>query len=191
MANERKKVTTPIFRVSFPNVFTPSAFEPGQAPKYGVSMLFTPAQFSDADKKAWQAMKDLANEVSMDGFKKKLNDLPPNFKKPFRLGEEKEGLDGYGKGVIFVNATSKMKPGLIDRDKTVITDQEAFYAGCYARATVVAFHFDNKGKGVAFGLNNLQKVKDGESFSGRVDAAEDFEADLEEGGSTAEDDPLA
>lgn len=188
--NERKKVTSPIFRVSFPNVFTPSSFDGGPA-KYGISMLFTPAQFTDADKKAWQAMKDLANEVSVEAFKKKLNDLPANFKKPFRLGEEKDGLDGYGKGVIFVNATSKMKPGLIDRDKTVITDQESFYAGCYARATLVAFAFDNKGKGVAFGLNNIQKVKDGESFSGRTDASEDFTDDLAEGESQAEDDPLA
>lgn len=187
---ERKKVTTPVFRVSFPNVFAPSSFEGGDA-KYGVSMLFTPAQFSESDKKAWAAMKALANEVSMEKFKKPLKDLPANFKQPFRKGEEKEGLDGYGAGVIFCNATSKMKPGLIDRDKTVITDQEAFYPGCYARATVTAFAYDNKGKGVAFGLNNIQKVKDGESFSGRVDAAEDFGDDLEEGASQAEDDPLA
>lgn len=190
MAQERKKVVTPIFRVSFPNVFTPSSYD-GGPPKYGVSMLFTPAQFTDADKKAWEAMKALANEVSQEAFKKKLNDLPANFKRPFRKGEEKEGLDGYGPGVIFVNATSKMKPGLVDRNKQDILNQEDFYAGCYARATVVAFAYDNKGKGVAFGLNNLQKVKDGESFSGRVDASEDFEDDLSEGASMTEDDPLA
>lgn len=190
MAEARKKVTSPVFRVSFPNVFNPSSFD-GGPPKYGVSMLFTPASFSESDKKAWAAMKALANEVSMQAFKKALKDLPANFKTPFRKGEEKEGLDGYGPGVIFVNATSKMKPGLIDRDKTVITDQEAFFPGCYARATLVAFAFDNKGKGVAFGLNNLQKVKDGTSFSGRTDATDDFDEDLEAGGSNAEDDPLA
>jgi len=187
---ELKKVTTPIFRVSFPNIFTPTSFDGGPA-KYGVSMLFEPAKFSEADKKAWAAMKALADEVSKNAFKKALKDLPDNFKKAFRRGEEKEGLDGYGPGIIFVNATSKMKPGLIDKDKTIITDQESFYAGCYARATVVCFSFDNKGKGIAFGLNNLQKVRDGEAFSGRTDASEDFDDDLEAGASTAEDDPLA
>lgn len=188
---EYKKCVTPVFRVSFPNVFTPSAFEAGAVAKYGVSMLFTPAEFTEADKKAWAAMKLLANDASMAQFKKLLKDLPPNFKQPFRLGEEKEGLDGYGKGVIFANATSKMKPGLIDRDKSIIADAEHFYAGCYARATVVAFAFDNKGKGVAFGLNNVQKVRDGARITSRTEASDDFEEDLGPEASSAEDDPLA
>ena len=188
---EYKKVVTPVFRVSFPNVFQPSAFEPGATPKYGVSMLFTPAQFSDKDKAAWKAMKDLANEVSMAAFKKLLKDLPANFKQPFSKGEEKPDLDGYGAGVVFANATSKLKPGVVDANKQPILAAEDFYAGCYARATVVAFAYDNKGKGVAFGLNNLQKVRDGESFSGRTGAEDDFEDDLEGGSTAAEDDPLA
>lgn len=188
--SEMKKVTTPVFRVSFPNVFKPASFDGGE-PKYGVSMLFDPSKFSESDKKAWAAMKALLDEVSMARFKKRAKDLPDNYKKGFRKGEEKEGMDGYGPGIIFCNATSRMKPGLIDRDKTVITDEEQFYPGCYARATVVAFAFDNKGKGVSFGLNNLQKVRDGDAFSARTDATEDFDEDLDADESMAEDDPLA
>lgn len=187
---DRKVFSTPVFRVSFPNVFTPGSFDNGP-PKYGVTMLFTPANFTDAEKKLWKAILDGLDEASMAKFKKRWKDLGDNFKKGLRKGEEKEGLDGYGPGVVFANATSKMKPGLIDRDKQPILDQEKFYPGCYARATITIFAFENKGKGVSFGLNNIQKVRDGESFSGRVDAQDDFADDLEPDASGDAEDPFA
>jgi hypothetical protein len=189
---DRKVLTTPVFRVSFPNVFIPGSFDNGP-PKYGVTMLFTPADFTDAEKKLWKDILAALDDASMAKFKKHWKDLGDNFKKGLRKGEEKEGLDGYGPGVVFANATSKMKPGLVDRDKNPILNQEQFYPGCYARATITVFAFDNKGKGVSFGLNNLQKVRDGESFSARVDAAEDFGDDLEPDASSGKDevDPFA
>lgn len=171
---DRIKVVSPIFRVSFPAVFTAQAFEANQPAKFSVSMLFRPSQFSEDDKKKWKAMMKLANDVSMEKFKKLLKDLPANFKQPIRDGSEKPHLEGYGEGVKFGTASSKMKPGLVGPDRQEILSAEDFYAGCYARATLTCYAYDNKGKGVAFGLNNLQKVKDGESFSGRTDAAEDF-----------------
>jgi len=94
----------------------------------------------------------------------------------FRDGDEKSDLEGYP-GNIFVTASNKNKPQVIDQRKNHLTSEEAFYAGCYARASVIAFAYDNKGnKGVSFSLQNLQKVGDGESFTGRKAAQDEFDA---------------
>ena len=168
-----KKVVTPIFRVSFPAVFEAKSFEQGP-PKFSVSAIWDPKLFTPAEKQLWAAMIGLADEVSLEKFKKKVDQLPGNFKKPVRDGAEKAGLAGYGEGKLFANLSSKMRPGLIGLDRQPILDAEEFYPGCYARATITAYAYDNKGKGVAFGLQNLMKVKDGERLDSRTDANEDF-----------------
>ncbi len=90
-----------------------------------------------------------------------------------RKGEEKAHLDGYGAGCMFASASSKQPPGVVDRNREAILEAD-LYAGCWARASVTAFAYDNKGKGVAFGLHNIQKLGEGVSFSGRIAADEDF-----------------
>ena len=176
---EVKTAVTPLFRASFVDgMFNKKQFGEGK-PKFGLTALWRPAQFTDAEKKLWAVMGELADEASMALHKKRVKDLPANFKKPVRDGLEKEHLDGYGAGVKFANMTSLQKPGLVDRNKKTITDQELFYAGCYARALVTAYAYDkNGGKGVAFGLVNVQKVKDGEPFSFHISAEESFDDDL-------------
>lgn len=173
---DKKSLVSPIFRVSFPHVFEARAAMGEGEPKFGLTAVWDPSKFSAKDKERWLAMQALANEVSMAKFKKKLKDLPDNFKKPVRKGEEKEGLDGFGPGLLFANLTTKFKPGIVDKDgKTdIIDDNEAFYPGCYARATVTCYAYENKGKGVAFGLMNLQKIADGPRLDSRTDASDDF-----------------
>lgn len=174
-----KKVSTPIFRVSFPSVFEASSYE-GGAPKFSVCAVFTPALFTARDKELWAAMNALADEVSMERFKKKLAQLPGNFKKPFRDGAEKEDLEGFGAGKTFCNFSSKMRPGIIGINRELITNADEFYPGCYARATITAYAYDNVGKGVAFGLQNLQKLKDGDRLDSRTDANDDFADDVDD-----------
>lgn len=178
MAGDRTKVVTPPFRVSFPSVFEPSSYE-GSAPKYSVVMIFDPSKFTEADKKAFAQMKAILDTASKEKFKRVVKDLPDNFKRALRKGEEKAHLEGYGPGMIFATASSKQRPGLIDRNKQPILQADEFYAGCWARATITAYAYDNKGKGVAFGLHNLQKLGDDTNFSGRVAAEEDFDDDAD------------
>jgi hypothetical protein len=185
-----KKVVTPVFRVSFPAVFEAKSFE-GSAPKFSVAAIWTPGLFTPKEKELWQGMIDLADEVSLERFKKKMSDLPGNFKRAIRDGAEKADLGGYGDGTMFANLSSKMRPGLIDRDRTPITDADEFYPGCYARATITCYSYDNKGKGVAFGLQNLQKVKDGDRLDSRTDASDDFAEDDIDDRWAEGDDPLA
>jgi hypothetical protein len=79
--------------------------------------------------------------------------------------------------MVFAAATSMRQPGVIDAGKARLMSDDDFYSGCYARATVTAYAYDKSGnKGVAFGLQNLQKLADGEAFSGRVAPEDDFEA---------------
>lgn len=173
---ERKAIYTPPFRVSFPNVYRPSSYD-GGAPKYSLVGLFYPAKFNDLHRKAWTEVGRIANEAALEKFKKPIKDFPDNFRKPFRKGEEKEHLDGYGPGCIFFSMSSKQAPGIVDKNKGIVLETD-FYPGCWARASVTAFAYDNKGKGVSFGLHNIQKLGEGESFSGRIAAEEDFGDDV-------------
>jgi hypothetical protein len=183
------KVTTPEFRASFLWGFKPQPAmkdAADQTPKYGVTMLF--------DEKArktpqYKAMFDLAvralkekfgsDKVLPDGngwFYLKVGEKGKAvLKNPFRDGAEKSELDGYD-GMIFAAATSKMQPGMVDASLNRIIDEQEFVSGHYARATVTAYGYDKQGnKGVAFGLQNLQKLRDGEAFSGRTAAENDFD----------------
>ncbi len=177
------KVVTPVFRVSFPSVFTPSSMtnEDGSAgkPKYGVTAIWTPTKFSAKDKARWKQLMSELNRISLEAFKKNWKDLPANFKKGVRNGNEKDGMAGYGAGTAFANLTSNLKPqiallngGLVGPEQG---NQDMIYPGCYMRATVNAYSYDNRGKGVALGLNNLQFIKDGERLDSRTDAADDFD----------------
>ena len=173
-----KKTVTPVFRLSFPALFDAKSMDDGK-PKFGCSAVWTPGKFSDQDKKRWRAMKALLDDASREKFKKPWKELPANFKKGLRDGAEKAELEGYGEGTRFANLTSLMRPGVVDRDRQPIGPEhgnaDEIYPGCYCRATVTAYAYDKKGKGVALGLQNIQKVADGDRLDSRTDAAEDFE----------------
>lgn len=163
MATE--KVLTPKFRVSFPAVFVPRSPMDGAEPKYSVVMLFP----KDADL---SKLKKIAKDAVTEKWGDK---VPKNLRNPFRDGNEKE-LEGY-EGMIFVTASSKMKPGIVNANREPIISADDFYAGCYARATVNAYAYDKNGNaGVAFGLKNIQKLEEGEPFSGRTKPEDDFDA---------------
>lgn len=184
-----KKLVTPVFRASFPNLFVPKAMQEGQTPKYSVSAVFEPDTMNEADKKRWQAILDLIDETTMEKFKKKASQLPGNYKQAIRDGSEKAELEGYGDGKKFANLTSKMKPGVVDANGVDMSPDD-IYPGCYLRATVSAYAYDmNGGKGVALGLQNIRFVRDGERLDARTDAGEDFK-DVEDDRDEMEDDPL-
>jgi len=162
MSKDKTKLMTPEFRVSFPAVFEPQDFN-GKL-TYSVTMLFPKG--TDLT-----ALKEAVKAAAEEKWGKK---VPAGIRNPIRDGAEKAHLDGYD-GTMFIRASSKTKPGLVDQNCIEIIDQSEFYAGCIARATVLAFAYDQAGnKGVSFLLSNLQKVADGESFSSRSRAADDF-----------------
>lgn len=159
---------TPRFRVSFPNVFRPGkAMNAGEEGKYSITALFA----KDTDL---SVLKKAAKEAAEEKWGTDQSKWPKNLRLPFRDQGEKE-FEGYEPGCIFITATSKQRPGLVDAKVQDIIEEKDFYPGCYARATVRAFAYDQKGnRGVAFGLQNVQKVADGEPLGGRTRATDDF-----------------
>ena len=174
---EELRVMTPPFRVSFPNVFKPRAAFDGQEATYNLQMLFPKdeAGYPEELKRFGTDLKTVKKAMAK-AVKEKWGDNKPNFKhKVIRDGAEKN-LDEY-KDMFFINAKSKFKPGIVDRQNEEIIDPSEFYAGCWARATVNVYTYDGKfGAGVSLGLQNLQFLKDDESFSGKRNAKDDFEA---------------
>ena len=180
---EVKRYITPVFRLSFPALFEAESYDGGK-PKFGLSAVWTPSKFTESDKKRWKEMMGALNAESIARFKKPWKELPANFKKGVRDGAEKPDLEGYGEGTRFASISTKMRPGVIDAGKNKIGPEEGnaddIYPGCYCRATVTTYSYDNKGQGVALGLMNVQKVADGDRLDSRTDAAEDFEDDIDE-----------
>jgi len=162
------KVTTPVARLSFPAIWEPQGFENRDGsktePKFSVTLLFP----RDADL---TAMKALAKAASDEKWPK---GLPPNFRSPFRDGNEKEDTAGYA-DMIYVKASSSRRPKVVDINVQEILDRDQVYAGCYVRASVNCYCYDQLGnRGVAFGLLNLQKVRDGEAFGITSKPEDDF-----------------
>lgn len=166
-----ENVMTPEFRVSYPYLFTPQApmaNSVNKDPKYSVVMLFPKGVDLSVLKKAAEAA--IVDKWGADKAK-----WPKNLRTPFRDQGEKES-DGYVAGAIFVTAASKQKPGVVNAAVQPIIDSSEVYAGCYGRATVRAFAYDNAGnRGVAFGLQNFQKTRDGDSLIGRMKPEQEFE----------------
>lgn len=183
---------TPTFRVSFPNVFRPKKNDMNGKDEYSLVALFPKGTDLAPLKKA-------AQEAIEAKWGKDKSKWPTNLRSPFRdQGERKREVngkmvlpDGYEDGAVFLNLKSIQRPGIVDQQNQDIINEHDFYPGCFARATVRAFAYDNKGnKGVSFGLQNIQKVKDGDPLGGRTKAADDFEPIQNSGGDDASADEL-
>lgn len=182
---QSQKLKTPVFRLSFPNLFEARAAsdDPNAKPKFGCSAIWTPTAFTPKDKERWRALMAELDRVSKEEFKTTWKELPEGVKRGLRDGASKEELGGYGKGTRFASLTSKNRPGVCDAQGNDISPEDGnadeIYAGCYCTATVQVYSYNNKGKGVAIGLRNILKVRDGERLDNRMSAKDDFAEDLE------------
>lgn len=173
-----KKCVTPTFRVAFPKVFKPESFKNGQGEKkYSLVMLFdkkTKLKTPAAGQK--NSIMDIIQNACVMEWGDDEDDWPEITKPLIGDGDKKSDLEGY-KGCWYIPANSKNKPGLVDEDVNPILDQDDFYAGCYARAEVIAVAYDEGASvGVKLALMNIQKVRDGKPFTGGSDPSMVFTA---------------
>lgn len=165
---ENEHLITPEFRAAFVWVFEPREGDNGD--KYELVMIFP--KTTDIAELKQAAAKAARDKWGDNAGKMKLDS-------PFHDGSEKvdrEGnlYDGFGPDVVYVRASSNYQPGLVDANTKPIIDPTAFYSGCYARAEIHAFAYDRNGKrGVSFGLDNLQKLRDGEPLGVKRKKAEE------------------
>ena len=177
---ETTKVVTGKVRFSYANVFEPKALNEGDTPKYSVCLLIPKSDTKTVEKikKAIEAAKVAGKAVLAD----KNGKIPSTVKNPLRDGDDERGDDPAFEGMYFINANSHRKPSIVDKDLEPIMSQEEFYSGCYGRASLNFYAYNVQSKGIAAGLNNLQKIEEGEPLAGGSTASEDF------GGENAWDD---
>lgn len=165
------RVVTGKVRLSYAHLFEKHAISPGDDPKYSV-MLLIPKR----DKKTLEALRAAEAEAAEAGKTTKFGGkIPSNLATIIRDGDDPEFEDFEERhGHYFMNVSSNRKPGVVDQDTQPVLDATEVYSGCYARVSVTAFPYTygNK-KGISFGLNNVQKVADGEAFGGSGIKAED------------------
>jgi hypothetical protein len=165
----KAKVVTGKVRFSYANVFSPKAAQEGATPKYSVSIIIPKSDTETIAKlnKAFEEVK--AASAAVFG-----GSVPKLLKGGLRDGDaEKE--DGAYANSYFINANSVNKPGVVDQDLNPIIDPSEFYSGCYGRASITFYPYNSNGsKGIACGLNNIQKTEDGEKLGGGSNAADDF-----------------
>ena len=134
------------------------------------------------DKETIKAINDAVDAAIEEGIAK-FGGKKPNkaaIKLPLRDGDTEREDEAYA-GHWFINANSKTAPQIVDKAVKPILDRDEVYSGCYARVSLNFYAFNSNGnKGIACGLGNIQKIRDGESLGGRSSAADDF--------STEEDD---
>ena len=169
---EPTKIVTGKVRFCYANVFEPTAMNDGDTPKYNICILIP-----KSDEKTVNAIKK-AIEAAKQAGKAKIADksgkIPSTLKTPLRDGDEERGDDPTFEDMFFINANTTRKPTIVDKDLNPIMSKEEFYSGCYGRASINFYAYNVSSKGIAAGLNNLQKLEDGEMLAGGSSAEEDF-----------------
>ena len=178
-ANPTKVITGPKIRWSYANVWEPKSIN-GGAPKYSVSLIIPKSDTKTvtAVKNAIQAAYD-EGQSKLKGSSKSVPALS-SIKNPLRDGDIERPDDEAYKDSYFINANSATAPGIVDAARQPILERSEVYSGVYGRASINFYAFNSNGnKGIACGLNNLQKISDGEPLGGKTRAEDDF-ADEEE-----------
>ena len=148
----------------------------GSEPKYSVSAIV-----SKSDTKTVNAIKAAIEQAKKDSVSKWGGKVPGNLKLPLRDGDIDRPDDEAYAGCYFFNANSRQAPQVVDSKVQPILDQSEVYSGCYGKISVTFYGYNSNGnRGIAAGLGNIQKLKDGESLGGRTSAADDFQTEDED-----------
>jgi hypothetical protein len=170
------KVITGECRLSYANLWEPKSIN-GGAPKYSVSLIIPKSDKRTLDKiKAAIQAAYTEGESKLKGNGKTVPALAV-LKTPLRDGDAERPDDEAYADSYFINANSGTAPGIVDnqQEPQPITVRSEIYSGVYARASVNFYAFNSNGnKGIACGLNNIQKLRDGEPLGGKSRAEDDF-----------------
>jgi hypothetical protein len=180
VANTTKVITGPQTRWSYANVWDPKSIN-GGAPKFSVSLIIpksdtkTVSKIMAAIEAAYQE-----GESKLKGNGKTVPALSV-LKTPLRDGDVERPDDPTYANAYFINANSAAAPGIVDADCNPILERSEVYSGVYGRASINLYSFNSSGnRGIACGLNNLQKISDGEPLGGKSSAEDDFTTDSDD-----------
>lgn len=175
--NPTKVITGPNTRWSYANIWEPKSIN-GGAPKFSVSLIIP-----KSDTKTIEKVKTAIEAAYREGESKLKGNgrsVPAlsAIKNPLRDGDTERPDDEAYANSYFINANSATAPGIVDANCSPILERSEVYSGVYGRASISFYAFNSNGnKGIACGLNNLQKIRDGEPLGGRTRAEDDFATD--------------
>ena len=177
IVNPTKVITGPQTRWSYANVWDAKSIN-GGAPKYSVSLIIPKSDIKTVEK--IKAAIQAAYEEGQSKLKGNGKSVPALsvIKTPLRDGDTERPDDEAYKNCYFINANSATAPGIVDADRNPIMERSEVYSGVYGRASISLYAFNSNGnRGIACGLNNLQKISDGEPLGGKARAEDDFDTE--------------
>ena len=172
--NPTKVITGPNTRWSYCNAWEAKANN-GGTPKFSVSLIIPKSDTATIAKV--KAAIQAAYEEGASKLKGNGKSVPQlsAIKTPLRDGDLERPDDEAYANAYFINANSATAPGIVDADRQQIIDHSEVYSGVYGRASINFYAFNSNGnRGIACGLNNLQKIRDGEPLGGKSRAEDDF-----------------
>lgn len=175
-----KVITGPNTVFSYLHVLEPKEQPGGGTPKYSVSLIIPKSD--ERTVKKIRAAIQAAYEEGQSKLKGSSKAVPPltALKTPLRDGDLERADDEAYRDAYFLNANSVTKPGVVDADLNEIIDPWELYSGIIGRASINFYAYNSNGnRGIACGLNNLQKLRDGTPLGGHTKASVDF-ADLDD-----------
>jgi hypothetical protein len=175
--NDPTKVLTCEVRLSYANLINPRKInenDPNEKAKYSVTLLIPKTEQNCINDimQSMQAAADAAVNSVWGGF-------VPQYAPIIHDGDQARP-DGtpYGeecKGCWVLTASSVNKPQVVHQSNISAELAPAdIYSGMYARVTIRFYGYNNRAKGVACGLGNIMKTRDGEPLAGGASAAADF-----------------
>lgn len=168
------KVVTGICTFSYLNCWDAKAIN-GGAPKFSVSLIIPKNDVKTVQK--INAAIEAAYQEGQSKLKGNSKSVPALsiLKTPLRDGDLERPDDEAYKGCYFINANSATAPGIVDADRQPILDRSEMYSGVKGRASINLYAYNvNGNRGIACGLNNLQKISDGTPLGGKTRAEDDF-----------------
>ena len=178
--NPTKVITGPNTTFSYLNCWDPKAIQ-GGTPKFSVSLIIPKSDVKTIEK--IKVAIQAAYEEGQSKLKGNGKSVPAlsTLKTPLRDGDLERPDDEAYKNSYFINANSGTAPGIVDADRNPIIDRSEMYSGVKGRASINLYAYNvNGNRGIACGLNNLQKISDGTPLGGKSRAEDDFAAEDDE-----------
>ena len=173
--SERNRVTSRIVvpcRFAYLNCWRPISQYNGTE-KYTIAAII-----SKSDTETVAKIREAIEEIKTRSVQLWGGRVPTNLRLPLHDGDEDKPDNAMFRNAYYINAKSKEAPQIVDRQVQPITDPTEVYSGCSGKISIVLYSYNFGGaKGIAAWLGNIQKIEDGEHFTVRVGAKEEFKVE--------------
>lgn len=152
-------------RASFVFIAAQRVDENGQPKKYSMKVLIP-----KSDTASVTTVDAAIQQAFQQGLAEKWNNAtPPGMTVAYYDGDA-PGRRPEEAGHMVLSTSSLRKPGVYNEQVQPVIDPEFIYSGCWVNVQLNAYPFKKAGNtGISFGLNMVQKARDGEPLGTQVD----------------------